>query len=118
MTDALAMFADQFVTMKHVPMVSTVNADGRKIRTRGTPTDFLSIKFQPAKANELAILPEGVRLSNFLKTWSKSSLEVETEILYGGVYYRIFQSDPWPQYGNFYRYIVREVRSDEVQEIA
>lgn len=116
MTDALAMFADLLRPAVVYSIGYAIDADGvRKKAADPTETNVNAVLPQPLKAEEMQLLPEGARVSNYLKTWSRTQINPGHEIEWPseGVRFVVFQQDPWGSYGNFFRYVIRQIESDE-----
>jgi hypothetical protein len=116
MTDALAMFADLFRAVTVFDVTWTIDADGvRKKSASPSETASQAVSPQPLQAQEMQLLPEGARVSDYRKTWARLLVEPGDEIEFTatGERFVVFQQDPWGDYGNFYRYVIRNIRADE-----
>lgn len=78
-------------------------------------TDIIIIVPQPIKANELSMLPDGEKLSDYLKTYTEVKVmprlgNVDSDkIIYDSRNYKVVQVDNRSELGNFYKVIMRKL---------
>ena len=88
--------------------------DGDWIPDAEVETSVRIIVPQPVKENELGPLPEGEKVSDYRKTWSKTLFRTRSDdsdadvISYLGKRYKVFQVENRDVLGGFYRSVIRE----------
>ena len=81
--------------------------------------DIVLIAPQPLTANDLQMLPDGEHTRNYVVSWidvtNVKTREYDSDsdrIVIGAKIYKIFQVDDRTILGNYYRFILREIRDD------
>ncbi len=89
--------------------------DGEWVPSWDAEIPIVIIAPQPVKANELDMLEDGERRSDFLKSWSETKVypregqENSDRITWDGDTYKVVQTDNRVTLGDFYRFIMRRL---------
>lgn len=91
------------------------NGEYQKPATTQTPIRIIAP--QPIRENDLNMLEDGEKASDYRVTWVFSDLEIRTrddkygadQIIYGGTIYKVMQVDNRDPLGNFRRVVMRAI---------
>jgi hypothetical protein len=114
MWDMLQYFTEEMVDAGFIGGTGTY-VKGEWVSTWAASVPIVIIAPQPLKANELDMLEDGERRSDYLTSWSETRVypreaqQNSDRIVWDGDTYKVVQADNRATLGDFYRFVMRRL---------